>query len=440
VCIFKPISISLSPNTEKDDIRLALKLIFRPWLWKGGKAVLELEDEFKKYLGIKYAFSFNGGRTGLLAILTALGLKPGNEVLVQAFTCNAAVNPIIWAGFEPIYVDCNEDDFNIDIDDLKNKISSRSKVVMVQHTFGLPADMDKILEICNQNNLILIEDCAHALGAEYSPPHQTRADTGDIKNGITQPLLWCGGKGRKVGTFGKAAFFSFSRDKVISSVYGGMVVTNDPELGEKLRQAKDKLAYPSYCWIFQQLLHPVLMNYLILPLYGFFGLGKFILLLCQWLKILSKAVHWKEKRGLKPSYFLKKMPNALAELALNQFNKLEKFNEHRKKIAEFYFENLKNFGFELPKSFPERKNMFLRFTIKHPGAHQIIKKAWQKNILIGDWYTSPVAPWDTKLDKLKYKPGSCPKAEKLSKKTLNLPTHINISEKETRKIIDFLLG
>ena len=111
--IFKPITISLSPNTEKDDIWLALKLVFRPWKWKKGKAVYELENQFKQYLGVKYAFGFNSGRTALMATLKALDLEPGSETLLQAFTCNAAVNPVLWTGLEPVYVDCDEDNFNI---------------------------------------------------------------------------------------------------------------------------------------------------------------------------------------------------------------------------------------------------------------------------------------------------------------------------------------
>ena len=116
---FKPISISLSPNVEPDDVKLALNLIIRPWLWKRGKAIEKLENEFKKYLGVKYAFSFNSGRSAFFAILKALseaeGLKSGDGVLLQAFTCNAVPNPILWAGLEPIYVDCNKEDFNIDM-------------------------------------------------------------------------------------------------------------------------------------------------------------------------------------------------------------------------------------------------------------------------------------------------------------------------------------
>ncbi len=370
-----------------------------------------MESQFKNYLGVKHAFSFNSGRSALMAILVSLGLRQGDEVLVQTYTCNAAVNPILWTGLKPGYVDCNENDFNIDTDDLEKKISSQSKVVMVQHTFGLPADIDKVSEVARQNNLILIEDCAHSLGAEY--------------------------RGKRVGSFGKAAFFSFGRDKVISSVYGGIAVTNDDSLAKEIKKFQDEVEYSSCCWILQQLLHPILMNWIIIPTYVFFG--KYLLVLFQYLGIMSKAVHKKEKRGERPSYFPKKMPGALAGLALNQLKKLERFNSHRREIAKLYSEGLKNTPYHLPLVFPERKNIFLRFTLKNEKAHEIIKKAWRKNIIIGDWYTVPIAPFDTKPEKVGYRQGSCPKAEKLAKATLNLPTHINISMDAAQKIINFLL-
>lgn len=407
----KTISISLSPNTEKDDVWLAFKLIFKPWRWKKGRTVVELESQFKSYLGIKHAFAFNSGRSALMAILASLGLKPADEVLVQAYTCNAAVNPIRWAGLNLNYVDCDENDFNIDVEDLRRKVSSKTKAIMVQHTFGLPANMDKVLEIVQQNSLILIEDCAHALGAEY--------------------------RGKKVGSFGKAAFFSLGRDKVISSVYGGIAVTNDDSSAEGMKKFQDGIKYPSSCWILQQLFHPVLMNWAIIPTYSFFG--KYFLVLFQHLGIMSKAVHKKEKRGEKPPYFPRKMPNALAILALNQLKKLNRFNDHRREIAEFYLKNLKGTSYYLPSIFPERKNIFLRFTLNNERAHEIIRKAWRKNILIGDWYTTPIAPIDTKPEKIGYQSGSCPKAERLAKTTLNLPTHINISTDTAKKIVDFLI-
>ncbi|HZX49694.1 MAG TPA: aminotransferase class I/II-fold pyridoxal phosphate-dependent enzyme, partial [Candidatus Paceibacterota bacterium] len=330
--MIKPISISLSPNTEPDDVRLAFGLLFQPDKWKKGSAPQELEQKFAARLGVQHACAFNSGRSAFLAILESLGLEKGSEVLLQAFTCNAVPNPVMWAGLQPVYVDCNESDFNIDVEDLERKITSKSRVVVVQHTFGLPADMSKVMEICQKHNLILIEDCAHALGAKY--------------------------KGKEVGSFGKAAFFSFSRDKVISSVYGGMAVTSDDSLASKIQAFQEKAGYPARYWVWQQLAHPVAMNWKILPTYSVFG--KYLLVLSQWLHVLSKAVHWKEKRGMKPGYFPKRMPNAQAILALRQLGKLDRFNAHRKEIAQKYYTALTGSTFELPKQFAERENIFLR--------------------------------------------------------------------------------
>ncbi len=433
---FKPLSISLSPNVQKDDVKLAFNLILRPWLWlkhKKTNSVALLEEELRQYLGVKYAVSFNSGRSALYAILKSLNVQKNENVFLQAFTCNAAINPILWSEALPAYVDCDTQTFNIDVEDLKNKIEQQKKqgkparILMVQHTFGLPANMDKVLDIVRQNNLILIEDAAHALGAEYH--------------------------GKKVGTFGNAGFFSFSRDKVISSVYGGLAVTNDDTIGESLKKLQKQFGKPSMFWTFQQLLHPILLQYFILPIYDFFDLGKIFLVLSQWLHILSKAVHWKEKRGQRPDYFPKALPNALAALALNQFRKLDKFYEHRRRISRYYYENLKGTAFNVSDellsdnlSLEKVRHSFLRFTVKHKQAHEIIYEAWhlpdrqagKQNILLGDWYTTVIAPFDTKLNEMHYQKGMCPNAEWLATRTLNLPTHINVSQKDAERVVSFL--
>lgn len=405
---FKPISISLSPNVQKDDVSLALKLLFQPWKWKKGNAITAFENEFKHYLGMQHAVSFNSGRSSLYAILKALDFEKGSQIMIQAFTCNAVPNPILWAGLEPIYVDCN-DDYNMSLADLQKKITEKTKAIVIQHTFGQPADLEKIQQFCKEHNLLLIEDCAHALGAEF--------------------------QGKKVGTFGDVAFFSFARDKVISCVYGGMAVTNNEKIGAKLKLLQKEFGMPSYYWVRQQLNHPVFLHFIVLPIYAFLDLGKIFLIVSQYLHIVSKAVSWKEKRGLKPDYFPKALPNALAILAANQFKKLDTFNSHRKAMAQFYFEALKGTSFVLPKN----EGIFLRFPIRHTMAHPIIYKAWHaKNTLLGDWYTSPVAPEDTQLNTMKYQIGSCPTAEVLAKETLNLPTHSNISKKDAERIVTFL--
>src|SRR3989344_931875 len=128
---FRPISISLSPNTEKDDIQLVLRVLFHPWRWKNGEEIVSFERDFQKYLGVQHAISFNSGRSAFLAILKSLDLEEGDEILLQAFTCNAVPNPILWAhstssgqaGLKPVYVDCDEETFNLDLEDLQKKIT-----------------------------------------------------------------------------------------------------------------------------------------------------------------------------------------------------------------------------------------------------------------------------------------------------------------------------
>ncbi|MEA3344310.1 MAG: DegT/DnrJ/EryC1/StrS family aminotransferase [Patescibacteria group bacterium] len=416
---FKPISISLSPNTEKDDILLALKMVFQPNKWKKGKAIKELENKFKEYFNTEYAFSFNSGRSSLIAILDALEIKENDVIFIQAFTCNAAVNPILQKKAKPIFVDIDET-LNLDPKNLEQKIISERnkgktlKAIMVQHTFGHPAQVDKIIEIAQKNNLILIEDCAHSLGAKY--------------------------KGKLCGTFGDISFFSFGRDKIISSVFGGITTTNNTNFAKKLAEFQQKIKHPSSYWILQQLMHPILMNCFILPCYSISG--KYFLFLFQKIKILSKAVYWKEKRGEMPIYFPKQMPNVLAILALNQFKKLNRLNEHRRKISKFYEKNLKELGkFNLifKSEQEDREVIFMKYPVLIKDSDYVIEQAKNENIMLDDgWRKSTIVPPDTKREKMEYIEMSCPKAERVAQNILNLPTHINISIKDAQKIVSFI--
>ncbi|GAH22257.1 unnamed protein product [marine sediment metagenome] len=216
-------------------------------------------------------------------------------------------------------------------------------------------------------------------------------------------------------------------------------MTNNDVLAKKIEDFQEKIDLPSNFWIFQQLLHPVLTNYLIIPLYSFFELGRWVLLAFQKLKILSKAVHKKEKQGKKPSYIPKKMPNALAFLALYQFKKLNKFNTHRKKIAKFYDKNLKNLRFVLPKKHPERTYMRYSILIENYDTDEILKQARKQKIFLDDgWRKTPIVPPDTDQGKMGYTFGTCLQAEKVAKSILNLPIHINISKKDAQRITKFI--
>lgn len=404
-----PIAISLSPNTEKEDVFLALNLIFSPWRWISGGEINKLEQAFKNYFGVKYAISFNSGRSAQYAILKAVGIKTGDEVLIQAFTCVVVPNSILWLGGKPVFVDIEKDSLNMNPVDLEKKITSKSKAIIVQHTFGKPAKMEEIKKIAQTHKLLLIEDCAHSLGAKF--------------------------QGRKLGTLGKAGFFSFGRDKVISSVFGGMAVTNDPKIGKNLLEIQKNLNFPSYYWIFQQLLHPVAFS-VILPLYNFFGLGKIILVGFQKPGLLSRAVSSQEKNTQKPLDYPKRLPNALATLALFQFQRLAEFNQKREQIAQIYQKNLKIKSLELLPTVAGE--IFMRYPIIYDKAKKLLGYAKKRGIILGDWYQNIVDPKGVNLSKAGYVWGSCPIAEEISKNVVNLPTYPKMEIEDAQKVVNII--
>ncbi|MEK9166392.1 MAG: aminotransferase class I/II-fold pyridoxal phosphate-dependent enzyme [Patescibacteria group bacterium] len=410
--IFKKwIFTSLSPNTEPDDVFRALGCIVQPWAWREGRAQGVLKEEIKSYLGGGEVSLFSSGRGALASILAALNLKEGDEVVVQAYTCVAVPNAVLWAGLKPVYADIDPKTFNISPDSLQKKVTSHTKAVVVQHTFGIPADLDKILAIATKHKLMVIEDLAHALGATY--------------------------QGRPVGAFGDAAFLSFGRDKALSSVFGGAAVAHNKALAENLRIVYSSLPHPSRVWILQQLIHPAVLT-ISKSLYGVFGLGRVILGLARFTGVISKAVYPQEKNGGRPAWAVCRMPEALARLAGAQFEKLSRFVTRRRAIVEIYQSELGALSDILPASPASSAPSYLRFPLRVQNASDIIREARANSIELGDWYNVPVAPMGVTYQKVLYEEGSCPEAEKAAKESLNLPTHIGIREEDARTIIAFL--
>lgn len=399
----RPIAISLSPNTEKDDVFLALKTLFNPLKWFDKREVERLELNFATLFDDKCrTFATNSGRSAQYLILKSLGIGPGDEVLIQAFTCVAVPNSILWLSAKPIYVDI-DNSYNMDVKDLKRKITKKSKAIVVQHTFGIPTKIDQIKKIAQKNGLYLIEDCAHALGASY--------------------------KKRPVGTFGDASFFSFGRDKIISSVFGGMALVK-AQIKEKSEREVRRLKCPNILWTLQQLLHPIAFS-LILPIYNL-GLGKLLLVGLQKARLLSLAVYEQEKSCQQPSVFPGTLPPALAQLAVNQLDKLERFNQHRRRVAKYYFSKLSTTNLGLPPNV--NGACWLRFPVTLDDASELIKYAKRQGISLGDWYRGVVMPVKD-LAKAGYKIGSCLNAERLARMVVNLPTYPTLSMKQAQKVV-----
>lgn len=405
----KVITISLSPNAQADDLHLVRTLLADPKRWTRGSAVAELEREFASWLGSPRAWAFDSGRTALLSLLHAFGIGTGDEVLLQAYTCVAVPDPVLWAGATPVYVDVDPSTLNMSADDFEKKITPAAKAVIVQHTFGIPADLDRIMVIAKKHNLIVIEDCAHAMGARS--------------------------KGKLVGTFGDAAFFSFGRDKVLSSVFGGMAVVRDERVATTLQKIVDGLPFPSKTWVRRQLMHPLWFA-MVKGLYGRGPLGKILAVLGRRARVFSPAVYPEEKRGKQPRELGARMPNAMAELARHQFPKLQRFNDHRQVIAKIYHAGLESMhSIQRPVWNDADEPIFLRYTIQSDHAEKIFASARQEGIHLGDWYRTPIAPWDADETAVKYVRGSCSAAERAATRSINLPTHIGISVEDARRVL-----
>lgn len=395
----------LSENLTGRDTRTALKFLLLPWKWpklrKGSGAFLA-EEKLKKYFSKNHAFCFDSGRTALNYALTSLGVKSGDEVLVQAFTCVVVINAIKWAGAKPVFIDIN-DNFTIDPDDLTRKITPKSKVLIVQHTFGQPALLDRLLETVRKYNLKVIEDCAHSFGISY---HK-----------------------QLTGTFGDIGMLSFGSDKSLSCIRGGALITDKSEIAGKLKRLQRNLRQPSLCKVLQHLWHYPFF-YIGRKLYDI-KIGKIILAAGKKLNIINKIIYDEEKQGTKPKFYPAKLPHSLAKILLSQLNEVDKINEHRKKIVKFYNKNI-------TISKPREDIAYLRYPILIKNPEKLIKIAKMNNIILGDWYNAVVAPKDINIASTGYLAGSCPHAEKLVSRVANLPTNRFITIKDAEKIINII--
>jgi perosamine synthetase len=177
--------------------------------------IANFENNFCKYIDTCFCKAIDYGRYALSLALKTLNISKGDEVIVQSFICNVAIDAILSHGAKPVLVDSSLKDFNISPSEIRKKITSKTKAIIIAHLYGIPCDIDEILSIAEENNCFLIEDCAHCINSKY--------------------------KEKKVGTFGDISFFSFNFDKPLSTGNGGMLVVNNKKLVDKAKEILDKL-------------------------------------------------------------------------------------------------------------------------------------------------------------------------------------------------------
>ena len=195
------------PFLGGNEKKYVLECLDSSWISSKGKFVSLFEEKFARYIGSKYATSVSNGTVGLHLSLVALGIGPGDEVIVPTLTYIASVNSITYTGATPVFVDSLESTWQMDPQAIIQKITSRTKAIMVVHLYGHPCDMDSIMQIAKEKELFVIEDCAENFGSYYN--------------------------GKHVGLFGDVAVFSFFGNKTITTGEGGMVVTQNAFIHDK---------------------------------------------------------------------------------------------------------------------------------------------------------------------------------------------------------------
>jgi dTDP-4-amino-4,6-dideoxygalactose transaminase len=198
----------LRPYFDSDELCEIKEVLDSGWVSQGPK-VKEFENKVANYIGAEYAIAVTNCTAALHLALLSLGIGAGDEVLVADYTFPATGHSVLYCGAKPVFVDIDLATYNIDPEKIEEKITKRTKAILPVHTFGQPAEMDKILEIAHNYELKVVEDAACALGARY--------------------------KNKPAGTIGDIGCFSFHARKGITTGEGGMVVTNDESIAEKIR-------------------------------------------------------------------------------------------------------------------------------------------------------------------------------------------------------------
>lgn len=203
----KLISIA-KPALIGNERKYVLDCLKTNWISSIGKYINLFEKRFSEYIGTKHAITCSSGTTALHLALLALGIKKEDEVICPVFTYIATANSILYVGAKPIFIDCEQSIWNIDSTKIEERITKKTKAIIITHLYGHPCDIDPILKIAKKYNLYIIEDSAEAIGSKY--------------------------KEKMCGSFGDIATFSFYGNKIITCGEGGMIVTNDNELAKKV--------------------------------------------------------------------------------------------------------------------------------------------------------------------------------------------------------------
>lgn len=405
-----PIHHTFGPHVTFTYALRSLGLLIQPWKWKRGSEQEYLREALEQSLHGD-VFLFSSGREALLGLLRALHLKSGEEVIIQGYTCIVVPNAIHAAGGVPVYADIDGDTLNLDCDDVERRITPRTRAVIVQHTFGIPADLSRLRKICDEHHILLIEDCAHLLPDDPASP---------------------------IARTGEFTILSFGRDKAISGVSGGAVISRKADTTSALKELQSSAGTLPHSVIARYLLYPLIYRKA-RALYTI-GLGRTYLALCKRLRLLVPIVSSEEKHGdMQP--LLSQCPNACATLALYSLRQLPRTNTHRRALTQFYIRACLEHGWNIIPGILEqgtrnKEPILQKFPLFFPQADTIRTALKRYNIHLDDgWTGCVVCPRSVDPLDAGYTAGNHPDAEIACERILSLPTHPTMTMRQAKRLI-----
>lgn len=361
---------------DDDDIEKVIEVLKGDYLTTG-PYVKEFEEKVANYVGTKYAVAVSNGTAALHMACYAAGIKEGDEVLVSSITFAASSNCVLYCGGTPVFVDIDPKTYNIDIEDIKRKITEKTKAIIAVDFTGQSVEIDKIMEIAEEYNLIVIEDGAHSLGSEY--------------------------KGRKVGTKAHMTEFSFHPVKPITTAEGGMIVTNDEDLYEKMM------------------------------LFRTHGITRNLRLMNE-----NHGPWYYEQVDLGYNYRITDLQCALGS---SQMDKIDRFVNIRRDIVKRYNEAFENLEEIVTPYEPEYSNSgWHLYVIKvieeklRVSRKEIFEALLTENIGVNVHYL-PVY-FHPYYKTLGYNKGLCPNAEELYSRMISLPIHPSMSGDDVLDVVN----
>ncbi len=340
----------------KQEIEDAISSVLLNGKYIMDRNVRSFEAEFAEYCGVKYGIGVASGTDAIFISLTALGIGEGDEVITVSMTALPTISAILQTGAKPIFVDVDIDTHTIDPEKLDKAITSNTKAIIPVHLYGMPCEMNSILQFARKNNLFVIEDCCQAHGAEYN--------------------------GRKVGTFGNLACFSFYPTKNLGAYGdGGIVLTNCKELNNKIREMRN---------------------------YGRrIDSGQMYIL------------------GINS-----RLDELQAAILRKKLHFLDKWNQKRIRIATEYIENIENNYIKTPITPKNRKHVFHLFVVQTKHRNFLIKYLNQHGIEALIHSGIPVHLEPLLNEDVKYSNLQLPVTEQLSRIVLSIPLHPMLSESD----------